>query len=223
METAYVFGDVHGNLPALKEVFEKAGVQKDDMIIFLGDLVDAYQQTRKMDWIPECVDFLMQFPNLVFIRGNHDAGLVKWLDNPNSQEARWWVKGMGGHVTLFSYQDNIPEDHQEFFRSSLSYYNYNDVLFVHAGLTHPDAIVEEESKYDLMWTRDICYWSKTSGVKNYKHLYCGHTTTEIINRGTDPLTRFNITFLDTGAGHRGKLTLAKVKLDTGKMMKYWQA
>lgn len=223
MKTAYVLGDIHGNFPALKEVFDKGNVQKDDLIIFLGDVIDAYQEERKATWIKDCVSFLMDYPNLIFVRGNHDQGLISWLDNPNSPESHWWVKGMGGHVTLFSYDNQIPQDHEDFFRSSKPYHLHNNILFTHAGLTHPNAFVERETQYDLMWTRDITYWSKQSGVTNYTHLYCGHTTTELMNNQTKPLTRFNISFLDTGAGHRGKLTLAKIKLDTGHIIKYWQA
>ena len=78
-----VIGDIHSGLRALEQVLDRAKVEHDDLLIFLGDYVDGWSQAV------ETVDFLIQLKtthNCIFIRGNHDELCLSWLrdakDNP---------------------------------------------------------------------------------------------------------------------------------------------
>ena len=59
-----VFGDVHGNLPALELMVDDA--KKVDQYICLGDVVNYGP------WSNECVQFIAELGNCIKIKGNHE-------------------------------------------------------------------------------------------------------------------------------------------------------
>ena len=59
-----VFGDVHGNLPALELMVGDA--KKVDQYICLGDVVNYGP------WSNECVQFIAELGNCIKIKGNHE-------------------------------------------------------------------------------------------------------------------------------------------------------
>lgn len=60
-----IFGDVHGNLPALELLLEKEK-HNYDILACHGDLVNYGP------WSNECVQLLSDFNNTVLLRGNHE-------------------------------------------------------------------------------------------------------------------------------------------------------
>ena len=48
-----VIGDIHGAPRALIQVLQRADIQHDDFLIFLGDYADGWSET------PELLDFLI--------------------------------------------------------------------------------------------------------------------------------------------------------------------
>jgi len=65
-----VFGDVHGNAPALSAVVADARRRGFDAAVFLGDLVGYYPYPR------EALDLVRSLDPIVALRGNHDALLL---------------------------------------------------------------------------------------------------------------------------------------------------
>lgn len=65
-----VFGDVHGNAPALDAVLEDAGRQGYDEALFLGDLIGYYP------YPVDVVDRVRSLAPRVRVAGNHDVLLV---------------------------------------------------------------------------------------------------------------------------------------------------
>ncbi len=65
-----IFGDVHGNLPALEKLLE---IEKNnyDCIISHGDVINYGP------WSNECVEFLSTIPGLITLKGNHEAIFLK--------------------------------------------------------------------------------------------------------------------------------------------------
>jgi len=60
-----IFGDVHGNLPALASFLDFSKGQVDGYLC-LGDVVDYGP------WNDECLNKIYELPNLYFIQGNHE-------------------------------------------------------------------------------------------------------------------------------------------------------
>ena len=50
-----VIGDIHGAPRALIQVLQRADIQHDDFLIFLGDYADGWSET------PELLDFLIGY------------------------------------------------------------------------------------------------------------------------------------------------------------------
>ena len=64
-----VFGDVHGNLPALELMVDDA--KKVDQYICLGDVVNYGP------WSNECVQLLDQLENKFILKGNHEDFFIQ--------------------------------------------------------------------------------------------------------------------------------------------------
>lgn len=64
-----IFGDVHGNLPALEKLLH---IEKNnyDQLISHGDVVNYGP------WSNECVDFLSTVPEVVTLQGNHEENFL---------------------------------------------------------------------------------------------------------------------------------------------------
>ena len=109
-----VIGDIHGGLRALHQIMERARVNKNDTLIFLGDYVDGWSQS------PQVIDFLINLQkeqNCICIRGNHDDLLLEWMDE-NKDNALWYQHG--GEATVTAYQSvslETKKKHIEFLKS----------------------------------------------------------------------------------------------------------
>ncbi|KAA5534024.1 metallophosphoesterase family protein [Paenimyroides baculatum] len=228
MSNTFVIGDIHGGLKALQQVINRANVTTNDKLIFLGDYVDGWSET------PAVLDFLIDLSttySCVFMQGNHEEMLIKWLKKEDDNEL--W-RFHGGEATVQAYQ-NIPlktiERHISFLEKLNEYYIDNkNRLFVHAGFTHLKGVAFEYFRGMLWWDRTL--WETAMAVdgnlsadsvrypqrlKLYKEIYVGHTP--VIRFGASaPMNFANVWNVDTGAAFTGKLSILNV--DTKE---YWQS
>lgn len=228
MSNTFVIGDIHGGLKALQQVISRANVTGSDKLIFLGDYVDGWSET------PAVLDFLIDLSATypcVFMQGNHEEMLIKWLKKEDDNEL--W-RFHGGEATVQAYQ-NIPlktiEKHISFLEKLNEYYIDNkNRLFVHAGFTHLKGVSFEYFRGMLWWDRTL--WETAMAVdgnlsadsvrypqrlKLYKEIYVGHTP--VIRFGASaPMNFANVWNVDTGAAFTGKLSILNV--DTKE---YWQS
>ncbi|MDF1523642.1 MAG: metallophosphoesterase family protein [Trueperaceae bacterium] len=77
-----VFGDVHGNAPALDAVLHDAGLRGYDAALFLGDLLGYYP------YPVEVVERLRALAPSVRLLGNHDALLLSLADGGDALHAK---------------------------------------------------------------------------------------------------------------------------------------
>lgn len=218
-----VVGDIHGGFKALKQVFNRAGVTKNDKLIFLGDYVDGWSESA------ELIQFLIELNRkqaCVFIRGNHDLWCDLWLNNGASNPI-WEVHG--GKETVESYirTGYLANDEHRLFFSKMKNYHIDDKnrLFLHAGFTSEKGAGNEE---DAAYYFDRSLWSESLSkfktkelcldrARLYHEIFIGHTPT--VNYGEDsPMNVFNIWNVDTGAAFKGKLTV--LDIDTKE---FWQS
>lgn len=233
-----VMGDIHGAYQALIQCLERSNFNyENDTLIQLGDVVDGNLE------VFECVEELLKIKNLIAIKGNHDVWFSQFLER-DYQPVSW---NHGGLATLKSYvkqcqpngkiiksgkgfktslnADDIPESHKAFFKSQKLYYvDDENRCFVHAGfdLTKPFYGQNEENYYfDRSLWMDALKLQKqgfpSGQLTNFNQMFIGHTTTTRWNT-TSPMNAFEITNLDTGAGHEGKLTIMDLK-----SKKFWQS
>jgi serine/threonine protein phosphatase 1 len=231
MSRKLVIGDIHGGLKALQQVIEKAHVTKNDTLIFLGDFVDGWSES------PAVLDYLIALQKqqpCVFIRGNHDDLLLKWLtrDEKGFDEKMWLLHG--GESTVLSYQNidsATKEKHIHFLKSLQDYYlDAENRLFIHAGFTNLRGVDYEFFKPLFYWDRTL--WETALAMDNelsedaitypnrlkiYHEIYIGHTPVTKIDEIV-PVNRACVWNIDTGAAFKGTLTIMDVE-----SKEFWQS
>lgn len=238
----FVMGDIHGAHKALLQCLERAGFDyEQDRLIQLGDVADGRPE------VYQCVEELLKIRNLVAIKGNHDVWFKEFIET-DFHPVYWTHGGKGTILSYLEYKDgkkvciasgsgfktslssaDIPTAHKHFFSKQKLYYITEDLrCFIHAGFDRYVKFKQQkESTY--YWNRDL--WLEALRFKEngglltdfemttpFKEIYIGHTPTT--NWGTDqPMTAFNITNLDTGAGgDNGRLTIMNIQTK-----EYWQS
>ncbi len=223
-----VIGDIHGGMRAVKQIFERAKVTASDTLIFLGDYVDGWSEAV------EVLDFLMDLKtkqNCIFLRGNHDDLLFKWLSE--SQDNLMWYQH-GGEATVKAYldiSDSKKQSHIDFLKSLQNFYvDDQNRLFVHAGFANMNGAAQEYYPRFLYWDRTL--WEMVlcmdpnleksspyypTRLQLYNEIFIGHTPTTRIGF-SEPQKRNIVWNVDTGAAFKGKLTIMDV---TTKQ--FWQS
>ena len=227
----FVLGDTHGNFLALKQCIKSSGIDKDkDTLIVLGDVVDGLPQSR------ECIEELLTFKTLIYIKGNHDEWFEIWGLRGDKdwawsswggypQDKSLWTS-QGGQATIRSYNGspaNIPKSHLDLFVNAPLYYiDDKNRVFVHGGFDR-DKPIEEMQQELLMWDRELWYFAKrrsqdkrtmNNTYTQYNEVFIGHTQ---IN-APRPQHCCNIWNLDTAAGWDGYLTIMDVD-----SKEFWQS
>src|SRR5579859_5016588 len=208
----YVIGDIHGAQRALQQVIRRVAPEPEDRLIFLGDYVDGWSESRQV------MDYLIELDarySCIFIRGNHDAWCEDWLGGMGA-DPNWLIHG--GRATIDSYTGISPEQasrHLAFFNRMRPYYEEADCLFIHAGFSslHGPAAEHYESNY--FWDRTL--WEMAMAVDDripkdsifyprrllhYREIYIGHTPTTNYDRDS-PMRCCNVWNIDTGAAFTG--------------------
>lgn len=223
----FVMGDIHGAYRALLQCLDRSGFDKEyDTLIHVGDVSDGWSQT------PQCVDELLSIKNLISLRGNHDVWTLNWFLYGEATEV--WLS-QGGRATRDAYLNlGLVDDpkHGKFWNDQMNYYiDDENRLFVHAGFnlyygfnwSKNAQVYEIRNSFDIHWTRDCANFNTKSWSNNcykfldeFKEIFIGHTQHYTTNFNY-PEKR-NIWNIDTGCGHRGKLTIMDV--DTKE---YWQS
>ncbi|MBL4838509.1 MAG: serine/threonine protein phosphatase, partial [Kordiimonadaceae bacterium] len=152
----YAVGDIHGRADLLLKLqaliradIERHGVGKSIKVIFLGDYIDRGFHSK------EVIDTLLKMDmpqvELVFLAGNHEDMLLRFLDDP--AEGQLWL-GVGGLATLASYgvflgddssvedlvdasvelAHKLPDAHLAFLKNLPTLDAVGDYRFVHAGV-----------------------------------------------------------------------------------------
>ncbi len=223
-----VIGDIHGAYLALKQVLERVGLKENDELIFLGDYVDGWSQTK------EVIDYLLELNkshSCIFIRGNHDTWCEEWLQKGKINEV--WLFS-GGTSTANSYSnidDEVKQKHIEFFNRLINYHvDEKNNLFIHAGYSSMHGPAKETYTSNYNWDRTLWEMAlamdkniqKDSKIypkrlKLFNELFIGHTPTTDYDSDV-PMNAVNIWNVDTGAAFHGKLTV----LDTDTK-EFWQS
>lgn len=228
MSNTYVIGDIHGGLKALQQVLQRAKVASNDVLIFLGDYADGWSET------PAVIDFLIALNKThtcIFMQGNHEEMLLKWLKKEDDNEL--W-RFHGGEASVQAYQ-NIPlrkiEEHIAFLQKLHEYYvDEHNRLFIHAGFTHLKGVSFEYFKEMFWWDRTL--WETAMAIdgnlnendlrypqrlKLYKEIFVGHTPVTRFGASA-PMNFANVWNVDTGAAFTGKLSILNIHTK-----EYWQS
>lgn len=221
----FAIGDIHGRYDLLYRMIE--AVRADCIesavdglkphVVFLGDYIDRGFQSKKV------IDTLIELQEQsdfepIFLKGNHEAVLLSFLDNPSVGE-QW--SNFGGRETLISYgvtpprdlsdgedwiraqqelMQKIPPAHVEFLESLVTNYQLGPYGFVHAGVKS-GVPFEEQSDEDRLWIR-----GEFLNASRREDLFIIHGHSPVDAPYIDH-RRINV---DTGSYYSGRLTAVKL-------------
>lgn len=214
MSRRLAIGDIHGSFSLLKDVLERSNFDyENDLLIILGDVVNRGSKPY------ECVEELLKIKKKLFVLGNHDYRLKRFLNNEMTEkELAWWSTSKASQPTYAQYKDSSPESHREFFNSAKYYEIIDENLFVHAG--YDDNIpIEFQFKHVMITTKETIHQAKIRPLKGFKKVFIGHMPTTLIgSKDAKPLFLHNLIALDTGSFSSGRITI--MDIDT---LEYWQS
>ena len=205
-------GDIHGNLPALKDVLEQIRGEggPGDTFVFLGDYIDRGPDTRG------CVDAILGFQRqveaeVVCLIGNHEDWLLRTLRDHNRHS---WLLGMEALDTIRSYSmeaavalrgamaragaalytgrcalpyeafvDRVPAEHIRFFEGLRLYCQTADCLCVHGGLDTRIADVQDQLPDALIWGAG----DFPNGYEGAELVVYGHRNNAVLNADNWPV------------------------------------
>ncbi|TXI96876.1 MAG: serine/threonine protein phosphatase [Chryseobacterium cucumeris] len=224
-----VLGDQHGALKAVKQVLERCNFKPDeDLLLSLGDVVDGWSESSELvqfyiDLSEECLY------KPLFLKGNHDDYCHKWLKG-GLPKMEWLMQG--GKSTIESYINTgyiNKEAHLNFFNEMFDFYiDTKNRGYVHAGFTshkglgydNSDTYYWDRSLWELVLLKNVDkqLHKELRIFESHKEIFIGHTPTLNWNE-TEPINKYNIWNLDTGAGYgEGKLTIMDANTK-----KFWQS
>jgi len=203
MRKIFAIGDIHGCAGKLKALMDKIPIDyANDHLVFIGDYIDRGPSSFEV--VDYLVDLKHRHPEIVFLKGNHEDMLQKYLAGSD----RFTYLFNGGQQTLDSYLNRqnktefspIPSDHLEFYKSLVLYYQTEDYIFVHAGI-RPKIPLEKQNPDEILWIREDFIHSK---MDFGKRVIFGHTPY------SEPLVQPNKIGIDTGAVYGNLLTCVQL-------------
>lgn len=212
----YAIGDIHGcvaNLDRLHHaiVLDLERCPADARVIYLGDYIDRGPDSKGV------LDTLSQLggrASRIFLKGNHEDMILRFLEDPNQQGEQWC--NFGGFETLLSYRIDVkpvlaqggfealaaelkgrmPSAHSKFLAELRLSADIGDYFFCHAGV-RPRVPLDRQDPHDLMWIRQEFLRSDHNHGKIIVH---GHSAVE------NPEIKANRINVDTGAYATGRLS-----------------
>lgn len=212
----YAIGDVHGEAALLRDLLDRIDADSRcrapmrTTLVFLGDFIDRGAQAA---------DLLLAFcatdaPDLVFLKGNHEAALVD-VYRGDEEALSFWVR-FGGRATLqglgidvpatgfidparilWQLRDALDSDVIDWLDGLPHSFSLGDYYFCHAGI-RPGIPLRKQDQDDLLWIREPFLSSDRDHGKVVVH---GHTI-----EPDGPLFGRNRIGIDTGAHEHGRLT-----------------
>ena len=194
MSRHLAIGDIHGCFNALKTLCEFVQLDKDDVIIPLGDYCDRGPNTRAV------IDFLIELSTAYTVcplRGNHEIMMLNAGDN--EIEMTKWLN-VGGDNTLQSYSQSgdstgtladVPDRHWKWLAGELKPYAESEThFFVHAS-AYPDIALDDQPDFMLYWEK----FDDPPRHESGKTMVCGHTSQKL----GQPIANDNAICIDTFA------------------------
>jgi diadenosine tetraphosphatase ApaH/serine/threonine PP2A family protein phosphatase len=222
-ELVYAIGDIHGRsdlLRGLLRAIEADAARHESSnktLVFVGDYIDRGPDSCGV--IEMLLHDLPRGFSACFLKGNHEALLLDFLDDANRLDP-WRMNS--GEETMASYGVDVqrlkesrappeawreafaaklPAAHLDFLRRLRLQASIGDYLFVHAGV-RPGVPLDAQAETDLIWIRHEFLESTEPFGKVVVH---GHTPTQA------PVIRPNRIGIDTGAVLSGRLTALKLE------------
>jgi len=202
----FIVGDIHGCYYTFKTLLQRYWVEKNDLLIQVGDLIDRGNHT------PQTINYckeLQQKHQAVFLKGNHEYMAIKHIYGMGHE--KWYNKY--GKTVLWQYHlESLDFKTDSEWMQRLPLFWENDYLFIsHAGRSLSEKYMDEEDPQSILW-------NKSELKKLLKTQVIGHTPHQ--NKKPIFYPETNTWNVDTGA-YLGNC-LSALKLDEkGNFIDYY--
>jgi predicted phosphodiesterase len=171
-----VFADVHGNLPALQAALAEIRLLGCEATYCLGDAIAIGPQPA------ECLDLLLDTPNIYPTMGNHELWYVDGLPQPRPEWMsdgevvhQQWVHAQLGprHRSAIKGWSNVLEEEVEGVRLALMHYPPADTPSGYVGSIHRPSAEELDWLFCDYPADVVCYghthvaWQRTGQNTTY--------------------------------------------------------
>lgn len=211
----FAIGDVHGCLPQFEALIGRIeATDPDATIICVGDFVDRGEQSAQV--LRLAMARTAEMPDrFLCLKGNHEAMLLNFIDDPEAHGARWLK--YGGLQTLASFgvghrgsqdfaetgralAEAMGPDLIDWVRGLPMQWTSGNVAVVHAS-ANPLQPIDTQNEQALLWGHPAFFdLPRTDGI----WVVHGHT---IVDAAAAEAGRIAV---DTGAYATGLLTAAHV-------------
>lgn len=204
-DKVFAVGDVHGQITMFKEILEYWNPDEEQLVL-VGDLGDRGEDPKACF---ELAKDLVDNHGAICLRGNHEEMLLDFLQNPQYSAATYEMNG--GMVTVQSFlqmeegnydavelaaslQSKVPWL-KPFIESLPLKYEWEDYVFVHAGVDLTLDDWRDSKKRDYVWIREGFYDQPNHTDKTFVF---GHTVTAMLHK-----IQTNTDIWDSGDGKIG--------------------
>lgn len=188
--TVFAIGDIHGCYNELN-ILLKEWNPENEQLVLLGDLVDRGENPFNV--VQKAIQLQKEYEAIVLL-GNHERMLLDWLEQPEFKKDYYY--GQGGYETINSFFGNDITNHKEadeianlmkiqfeselkFLESRPLYYEWEDFVFVHAGVNLNIEDWKNTSEREFYWIRDEFHFGNNETNKTF---IFGHTPTSILHK-----------------------------------------
>lgn len=174
MSRLFAIGDVHGYLKPLETLIEHINPQRNDTLIFLGDVIDRGEDSKGV--IDLIIDLQSQC-KVHCIQGNHEEMCLRSVYDPQVR-ASWLYYGGSEMLQSFGLSATkiglaqLPEKYIEFMQNMLPYVETEAFIFTHAT-PFEHLPMAQQPPQGLRWERPD--FSRPYQHISTKPVICGHT------------------------------------------------
>lgn len=210
----FIISDLHGYYNLFLEFIKKVDLQKDDLLINLGDSCDRGSQSYEL--YLKYYEMIKEGYNILHILGNHEDMILTAIDTLDESDIEHWYRSNGEttidsfcNVTGLSKKDFFDKEKNKFLIDFLSTFPTliisDKSIFVHAAY-NPDLLPEKQEEYFLIWNRQNFWDRNFTG----KAIYFGHTPSKKDNH-TIVYYPNNCTCIDLGTYKYHKMVGVEIK------------
>lgn len=215
-DEVFVVGDVHGEITLLKKLLEKWDREKQQLI-FIGDLGDRGENSKACFLLAK---ELVEKHGAIYLKGNHEAILLNFIAKPEEFAGNYFLNGGLGSLESFLHE-HINEEYspteialmmKHYYKDLLDflaelplYYEWEQYVFVHAGVDLDKKDWHDSTEEDFLWIREPFHKKKN---RTGKTIVFGHTPTFYLygdNDRSDLWTSDDKIGIDGGAVYGGSL------------------
>ena len=166
----YAIGDLHGCYHSFEKLLSKIGLNNDDELFLIGDLVDRGPYSRQI--IDKVFDLQNSGIRVEVLRGNHEEIMIKSMKS-KAYFNHW--KKWGGKETMESFEEKKPKDiskkYRKFLKSLPYFIELDDFVLVHASLNFEIPNFRDDL-HSMLFSRTHSHDKKQIGRRIILH---GHT------------------------------------------------